>query len=330
MIFIEYKFFTQILYSMKIQPQSYKILIPKVLDEKSARSILKSIERAGRTCYKSEDKITSDSAPKFVKMIIGKGHESVLEHRSLTVKFVCDRGVSHEIVRHRLASFSQESTRYCNYGNEKHGNGINVINPKQHFKNPNSYAIWQAAMEAAESFYLALIALGEQAQMARSVLPNSLKTEIVVTANLREWRTIFKQRTAFAAHPQMREIMIPLFDELVKFLPEIFGDLAEKPAEKVVEVVIEAEPKKSLATRYRTKNLDDLQVGDTFILHNDCIASCNEKVIDLKADFDITYHIIRKNFYSITVQNVEDTTLSIRILRKFKNVTFNYPSVIKL
>jgi thymidylate synthase (FAD) len=208
---------------MKLIKPYYEILNPPVDGEKT----LKSIERAGRTCYKSEDKITSDSAEKFVKMLIDRGHESVLEHVSLSVLFVCDRGVSHEIVRHRIASFSQESTRYCNYG--KSG-GVTFIIPAfiegdvmDIHKKEN--ILWRRAMERAEETYLSLLQLGWSPQRARSVLPNSLKTEIVVTANLREWRTIFKQRTSPDAHPQMRELMCPLLDELKKSIPAVFADI---------------------------------------------------------------------------------------------------------
>jgi thymidylate synthase (FAD) len=195
--------------------------------------ILKNIEAAGRTCYKSEDHITEDSAAKFVRMIANRGHESVLEHQSLTVKFICDRGVSHEIVRHRLASFSQESTRYCNYSKDKFYNQIAFIIPCW-FKGSDSETIskevggptWLSIMEETEKEYNFLVTEMEwQPQQARSVLPNSLKTEIVVTANLREWRTIFKQRTSKAAHPQMRELMCPLLDELKSLIPVIFEDI---------------------------------------------------------------------------------------------------------
>lgn len=186
-------------------------------------TILKHIEKAGRTCYKSENKISDESAKSFVKGIIKSGHESVIEHFSITVRFICDRGVSHELVRHRLASFSQESTRYVNY--EK-ANEITIIKPCFWTdKKSDLYGHWLYSMEHAEKEYLYLIQHGATPQEARSVLPNSLKTEIVVTANLREWRTILKQRTAKAAHPQIREIMIPLLNELKERLPVIFDDI---------------------------------------------------------------------------------------------------------
>ena len=190
-------------------------------------AILKHIERAGRTCYKSEGNITEDgeSAKKFVAMILKRGHESVLEHYSISVRVICDRGVTHEIVRHRINAFSQESTRYCNYGADKFGNEITVIEPRP-FLPDREYSVWLDAMHLAEKYYMMLIERGVSPQIARSVLPNSLKTEIVWTANLRQWRHIFKLRTSKAAHPQMREIMIPLLQEFKDKIPVMFDDIA--------------------------------------------------------------------------------------------------------
>lgn len=194
-----------------------------IIDQIDGQEVLERIERAGRTCYKSEDKITEGSAIKFVRMILSRGHESVIEHESLTVRFICDRGVSHELVRHRLASFSQESTRYCNYG--KKDSGVTFIRPCFWEKGGNNYMRWKGAMECAEDSYLRLLKFGATPQEARSVLPNSLKTEIVVTANLREWRHILWLRCSRAAHPQMRQIMIPLLRELQGLVPVIFEDI---------------------------------------------------------------------------------------------------------
>jgi thymidylate synthase (FAD) len=202
----------------------------KILTEIKGNEILTAIERAGRTCYKSEDSITKESVYKFIRMLINRGHESVLEHQSISVLFVCDRGVSHELVRHRLASFSQESTRYCNYAKDKFGNECTFIIPpffksNEVEKSAKDEDEWINAMNYAEKSYFSLLNLGWNPQQARSVLPNSLKTEIVVTANLREWRTIFKQRTSSAAHPQMRELMIPLLKEIKNKIPVIFDDI---------------------------------------------------------------------------------------------------------
>jgi len=180
-----------------------------------------TIERAGRVCYKSEDKITPDSAADFVSMIRGHGHLSVIEHAAATLLFVCDRGVTHEMVRHRMASYSQESTRYCNYGKEKFGREITVIEPP--FGNDAERAIWRQAMEQAESAYLNLLDAGVAPQTARGVLPNSLKTEIVMTANFREWLHFIQVRCAKRAHPQMREVAGMARDVLAREVPEVFG-----------------------------------------------------------------------------------------------------------
>lgn len=196
--------------------------------EIDGEKILKSIEKAGRTAYKSEDKITGDSCEKFVRMIISRGHESVLEHRSITVRIVCDRGVTHEIVRHRLASYTQESTRYCNYSKDKFQHEITVIEPVfwNQQDNPEKYETWLKAMKFAEQSYLELIEEGATPQEARAVLPNSLKTEIVMTMNLRQWRTFFKVRADSHAHPQMQEIAAPLLEEFKRRIPVIFDDLS--------------------------------------------------------------------------------------------------------
>lgn len=199
-------------------------------DSFDGNEIIKKIELAGRTCYKSEKIITSDSAKIFVKKLIETGHESVIEHEKITVRIICDRGVTHEIVRHRIASYSQESTRYCNYSKSKFGSEITVIEPC-FWKRGNSadlekYVVWKKLMEESEKAYIKLIELGATPQEARSVLPNSLKTEIVITMNLREWRHFFKLRTTEAAHPQMREIARPLLDEFKKRIPIIFDDIS--------------------------------------------------------------------------------------------------------
>jgi thymidylate synthase (FAD) len=188
--------------------------------------ILRLIELSARTCYKSEGKATTGSAPEFVrKMTQVRKHESVIEHASATVRFVVDRGVSHELVRHRLAAFSQESTRYCNYCSEKFGREITVIKPPFWSECDHRFHFWKTACEAAENQYLALLDYDATPQEARSVLPNSLKTEVVMTCNMREWRHVFRMRTSEAAHPQMRQVMVPLLAEFKQHLPELFGDL---------------------------------------------------------------------------------------------------------
>ena len=214
---------------MKIIKPYYEIVVP--LD---GSSIIKHIEQCGRVCYKSEDKITEgsdDSAERFVQNLIKRGHESALEHYSFSVRFVCDRGVSHEIVRHRLASYSQESTRYCNYSSGKFNSEIAVIKPCFLVENTEGYEMWKNACERAEEAYFNLLDWGCSPQEARAVLPNSLKTEIVMTANIREWRHFLKLRTATDAHPQMRELTVPLLLELQEKVPVLFDDIKVKDSE---------------------------------------------------------------------------------------------------
>ena len=204
-----------------------RIVIPSVeiMTPINGADFLRRIEAAGRVCYKSESAIQDGSAEKFVANIIGRGHESVLEHVSLTVKFIVDRGVSHEIVRHRIASYSQESTRYCNYGNNKFGNEITVVNPCFWPEDSEQYAAWRHSCETAEVYYFGLLKMGAKPEEARSVLPNSLKTEVVMTANLREWRHFFRLRTAMAAHPQMREVATLLLTMMRNAIPVVFDDV---------------------------------------------------------------------------------------------------------
>lgn len=202
---------------MVIVEPSFEIVTP--LEQISG--ILERIEKAGRTCYKSECKITDGSAKEFVRKIMKSGHESVIEHEIVSVRIVCDRGVSHELVRHRIASYSQESTRYCDYGKNGH---IQFIKPTGL---PASFEVeeWRWVMEYAESVYKTMRANKISPQIARSVLPNSLKTEIVMTTNLRSWRNFFRLRTSPSAHPQMREIAIPMLAKFKELIPVVFEDL---------------------------------------------------------------------------------------------------------
>ncbi len=197
----------------------------EILSDINSDIISKNLELYGRVCYKSEDKITKDSANKFIQMLIKNGHESVLEHEKVTVKFICDRGVSHEIVRHRIASYSQESTRYCNYNKEKFGNELTLIRPCFWDEEQEQYKIWKDTMQKIEDSYNSLILLGTSPEEARSILPNSLKTEIVVTMNMREMRHFLKLRTSLRAHPQMREVACKLLRILKEKLPIIFVDI---------------------------------------------------------------------------------------------------------
>ena len=207
-----------------IQPQVY---IESDISEDDAIML---IEKAGRVCYKSENKIKRDSAKTFIRNILKRGHESVIEHVSVTVRVICDRGVSHEIVRHRIASYSQESTRYCNYADDKFGNEITVILPCffefLNYENDNyRYSVWYNACKRAEDAYNILISKGASPQEARSVLPNSLKTEMFITMNLREWRHFFRLRCSPAAHPQMRQIATMILNQFKQIFPLFVEDI---------------------------------------------------------------------------------------------------------
>ena len=187
--------------------------------------ILSRIEQCGRVCYKSEGKIKNGSAETFCRNIIKRGHEAVLEHCSFTVKFIVDRGVSHEIVRHRMASYCQESTRYCNYSKDDFGSEITVIKPCFFDPGSEAWGCWELACRDAENAYFELLNIGCSPQQARTVLPNSLKTEVVMTANIREWRHFFKLRCAEAAHPQIREIATQLLKATREKIPALFDDI---------------------------------------------------------------------------------------------------------
>lgn len=203
---------------MKIVQPSFEILA-------FTPNMTRLIERGIRTAYKSEDRIEEGSDSKIIGQIKSLKHESTLEHGVITVKFITDRGVTHELVRHRIASFTQESTRYCNYGKGKFGSEITVIEPFFYIGKDTEYDLWRIAMQATEHQYLRLLEAGSKPQEARSVLPNSLKTEIVVTANVREWRKIFELRTSKEAHPQIRQIMCPTLETFRKHWSILFNDI---------------------------------------------------------------------------------------------------------
>lgn len=211
---------------MIIIKPSFEILTPLSM------KMLSFIDECGRTCYKS--RTTSSNPKKFVEKLIEREHLSVIEHISVSARVVCDRGVTHEIVRHRIASYSQESTRYCNYSKENHitfivpcffsGILAGTYTDFPGYELTSAEHIWFSAMLFAEQAYLSMTNSGCKPEEARSVLPNSLKTEIVITMNLREWRHFFRLRTASSAHPQMREIAVPMLEQFRK-LPVIFDNL---------------------------------------------------------------------------------------------------------
>ena len=218
---------------MKLIEPSVEIMSPIPED------VLQVIERAGRTCYRSEEKITPTSANGFVANLIKRQHESVLEHASLTVRFITDRGILAELTRHRLNSFSVESSRFCNYKDKEleFTNPGFINDPKSGFRALDEY---EATLKTCEAAYKRLISANALPQDARAVLPLALRTEIVTTANLRQWRLVFKQRCAKAAHPQMRQIMVPLLKYLQGKIPVIFDDIVAVAPELPLAIVTES------------------------------------------------------------------------------------------
>ena len=206
---------------MIIVEPTFKILYPQTKSE--AVDALRRVELAGRVCYKSEDRANEDSYYRFIQMLMGRGHWSVIEHATMTAHLVTNRGVTHELVRHRVASFSQESTRYCNYNKGKFGGEITVVNPGE--LSGENLTAWRQGIEAVEKSYMQMIQAGVSPQIARGVLPNDLKAEIVVTANLREWHHIFTMRCASNAHPHIRHVMKLGLAQMIEWYSPVFDDL---------------------------------------------------------------------------------------------------------
>lgn len=199
-------------------------------------TVLDTIERVGRTCYKSENMITDDSAEGFIRRLIKRGHEAMIEHGSVTMRFINDRGISHEEVRHRIASFAQESTRYCNYSKDKFDGEVTYIDLERGMELDGTVSqlsgtvklaimrVWMQACLDAERHYMHMLALGATPQIARSVLNNSTKTELCITMNFREWRHFIRLRNDPTAHPQMREVAQQALDMLYAMYPVFFED----------------------------------------------------------------------------------------------------------
>lgn len=204
---------------MKIVNQSIEVLTKTPYED-----AVRLVEEAGRTCYKSESKGTVEGAEKFIKGIIKRGHESVIEHFTITVRVITDRGTTHQIVRHRLASYSQESTRYCNYSKDKFGNEITVIKPSFDEDSLN-YKNWKSCCEDSEIAYLHLLGDGATPEQARAVLPTCLKTELVMTMNAREWRHFLKMRLDKAAQKEIRDLAQMILDQFREKYPVFFEDM---------------------------------------------------------------------------------------------------------
>ena len=218
-----------------------QLIEPKIEVEKvDGKEIMKRIERACRTCYRSEGKITEDSYKTLLKNCITRGHESVLEHEKVTVRMTCDVGVYKDITRHRIASFSIESTRYCNYGKEKFNSEIKFIKPCNMDEGSKVYSLWEDTCKKIEKNYVEMSKLGAAPDELRMILPHSTAAEVTMTANIREWKHILLLRTSNHTHPAIRQLLIPLLLHFKEIMPEIFNDVPydeDFPKEKYAKIV---------------------------------------------------------------------------------------------
>lgn len=219
---------------MKVVYPAFEILRPAPFNRESCLELYRQIEQAARTCYRSEDRITEDSAVRMVKMLIEHGHEAMLEHADISVRFTVDRGITHELVRHRLCSFAQESTRYCNYSKDKFGDNITYVTlndqldgydltDSQQIRIQN---IWEAGCKRSEYYYYEMLKAGAPPEIARSMLNHSTASSIVIKTNLREWRHIFMERAVGAhgkPHPEIQKVMVDLLECFSEFMPEVFA-----------------------------------------------------------------------------------------------------------
>lgn len=217
-----------------------QIVDPYIQVEKvDGTQIMKNIERACRTCYRSEGKITEGSYKTLLKNCITRGHESVLEHEKVTIRMYCDLGVYKDLTRHRIASFSIESTRYCNYGKDKFGNELKFIKPCNMEEGTKLYKLWEDACENIEKDYIEMSNLGALPDQLRMILPHSIAAEVTMTANIREWKHILNLRASSHTHPSIRQLMIPLLLHFKQIMPEIFEDVpydTEFPKEKYAKL----------------------------------------------------------------------------------------------
>ena len=216
-----------------------KIIKPWIEIERiDGKSIMKNIEKACRTCYRSENLITEESYKNLIKNCLNRGHESILEHEKITIRMCCDIGVYKDLTRHRFGSFSIESTRYCNYGKDKFDNEIKSIEPCNIDKK-ELFNEWYSACTEIEQRYLKMAELGATPDQMRMILPHSTAAEVVMTANIREWRHILSLRASKMTHPSVQQLMIPLLLYFKRCMPELFEDInynEEFPIDKYAEI----------------------------------------------------------------------------------------------
>lgn len=218
-----------------------KIVDPWIqVENYDGKKIMQNLERACRTCYRSEDLITDESYSKLLKNCLNRGHESILEHEKITVRMYVDIGVYKDLTRHRFGSFSIESTRYCNYGKDKFDNEIKFIKPV-YFDENEKAEYWVGAMHDIEQYYLKMTALGCKPDEMRMILPHSTAAEVTMTANIREWRHILDLRTKKMTHPAIRQVLIPLLLKFKQDMPELFDAIeydTDFPQEKYAQLSI--------------------------------------------------------------------------------------------
>ena len=218
-----------------------KIIKPLIeVEDYDGIRIMKNIERACRTCYRSEGMVTDDSYKRLLTNCLNRGHESVLEHEKITVRMTCDIGVYKDLTRHRFGSFSIESTRYCNYGKDKFDNEIKFIDPCN-MDEKELFNEWYSACTEIEQRYLKMAELGATPDQMRMILPHSTAAQVTMTCNIREWRHILDLRTKKMTHPAIRQILIPLLLKFKKDMPELFSDIeydTEFPKEKYAKLEV--------------------------------------------------------------------------------------------
>lgn len=222
-----------------------KIIEPKIYVENyDGIKIMKRLERACRTCYKSENLITEDSYKHLLTNCLNRGHESILEHEKISIRMICDIGVYKDLTRHRFASFSIESTRYCNYGKDKFDNEIKFIKPVHIEEGTENYKIWEDTMKYIEKQYMEMGEKKATPDQMRMLLPHSTAAEVCMTANIREWRHILSLRCSKMTHPAVRQLLIPLLLKFKKDMPELFENVEydeEFPKEKYAGLQVEEE-----------------------------------------------------------------------------------------
>lgn len=220
-----------------------KIIKPKVIVEKyDSKKIMKNLEKACRTCYRSESYITDESYKQLLINCINRGHESILEHEKISIRMICDIGVYKDLTRHRHSSFSIESTRYCNYSKDKFENEIKFIEPCNIEKDSDLYLYWKHTMERIEMNYIHMANKNATPDQMRMILPHSTGAELVMTANIREWKHILTLRTTKFVHPSVQQVMIPLLLHFKETMPEIFNGIEynkDFPKDKYAELIME-------------------------------------------------------------------------------------------